>query len=169
MATQAKNTQVDWKTIVGLVAIVVAVMWIWPSLQQKSIERPAGNFAFQTVLNESGQLTDFLGEPVILHFWATWCQVCAYELPQIQALEKSYPLLNIASQSGTNAEVLRHAEQNKMVIKNIVNDQNGKISQQYNVIGFPTTLLVDGQGVIRYQKIGKITAQEITDWYEKLR
>jgi thiol-disulfide isomerase/thioredoxin len=31
------------------------------------------------------QLTDFIGKPIVLNFWASWCGPCRLEMPEFQA------------------------------------------------------------------------------------
>jgi len=35
-------------------------------------------------------LRDFLGHPLIVNFWATWCQPCRREMPLLQQLQRRY-------------------------------------------------------------------------------
>lgn len=163
MSEKSANALIDWKTIIGLMVIFGVSSFVWPLIQQKMQQKPAQNFEFQTLDGTSGELSGFQGEPVILHFWATWCQVCQFEMPEIKQLEKKVKVLNIASDSGSDKEVLSFARKHQMRIENIVNDQSQLIMQQYGVVGFPTTVVVDAQGVIQWFKVGKVTAGQVMD------
>jgi len=46
-----------------------------------------------TVTDEAGNLVDlydFLGKPIILNFWASWCGPCRSEMPDIQKAYENY-------------------------------------------------------------------------------
>ena len=47
-----------------------------------------------TVLDMNGnevQLSSFLGKPIVLNFWATWCGYCVQEMPDFQTFYEKYP------------------------------------------------------------------------------
>ncbi|MBF4988885.1 TlpA disulfide reductase family protein [Methylophilus sp. 14] len=47
-----------------------------------------------TLFDHSGKaypLAQYQGKPVILNFWATWCEPCREEMPEISALAKAHP------------------------------------------------------------------------------
>jgi thiol-disulfide isomerase/thioredoxin len=47
-----------------------------------------------TLFDHSGKaypLAQYRGKPVILNFWATWCEPCREEMPEISALASAHP------------------------------------------------------------------------------
>ena len=47
-----------------------------------------------TLNNQKGKaypLAQFKGKPMILNFWATWCEPCRDEMPEISALASAHP------------------------------------------------------------------------------
>ena len=55
------------------------------TLAQSVIGQPAPDFELQSLSGETMRLEDFKGQPVVLNFWATWCQPCAQEHPTLIA------------------------------------------------------------------------------------
>lgn len=139
----------------------VIYFMVWPMVQDKLVERPAGEFNYINLEGYESSLSSNLGEPVILHFWATWCSVCLHEMPEFKKLEKEFKVINIAGHSGSGAEVKRFALKNNMNLGSVVNDFDKKIMQLYGVRAFPTTVIVDAKGVVRVFNIGKMSAQEV--------
>lgn len=49
---------------------------------------------FQWEFLDSGhqkkQLQDFMGKPILINFWATWCPPCIAEMPSLQKLQNDY-------------------------------------------------------------------------------
>lgn len=38
-------------------------------------------------------LSGWKGQPIVVNFWATWCAPCVREMPELDALQKKYPLV----------------------------------------------------------------------------
>lgn len=52
---------------------------------------PIADFAFETIDGKNHHLSDFKGNPIIIHFWATWCPPCIIELPELVAMARKNP------------------------------------------------------------------------------
>ena len=48
--------------------------------------RQAPDFAMEDGEGNTVRLTDFLGKPIVLNFWASWCPPCKTEMPHFQKL-----------------------------------------------------------------------------------
>jgi len=42
-------------------------------------------FALQDLQGNPQNLSSFIGQPIIINFWATWCGPCRIEMPELQA------------------------------------------------------------------------------------
>ncbi len=111
-----------------------------------------------TVLNSKST-----NEPVLVHFWATWCTVCHYENSNVEALATDYKVINVAMTSGSDADILRYALAENMNADNIVNDSTGKLAQIFNVQATPTSFFIK-DNIIRFREVGYTTT-----WGYRLR
>lgn len=47
-------------------------------------------FALQGLDGQTATLSQFIGRPILVNFWATWCGPCRIEMPEIQAVWQEY-------------------------------------------------------------------------------
>ncbi len=47
-------------------------------------------FALQGVDGQTLALSHFIGRPILVNFWATWCGPCRIEMPEIQAIWEAH-------------------------------------------------------------------------------
>lgn len=92
----------------------------------------------------------------LVHFWATWCGVCRLEHGSIGSIARDYPVIAVATQSGSRQEVASEVRKQSISFDTLV-DESGDLAKKYAVRGFPTTYIVDPSGNIRYVEIGYTT------------
>jgi len=163
-----------WKTDWGKNALVIlAIILIYPFVHklivQEAVKGPAQKFEATTILQQPISLNQFQGQPVIVHFWATWCPICEHERPDIEKIAKEYAVINIAIQSGSDQEVTDFAAKNNMDPAIIVNDKNRRLENLYSAHGVPATFVVDAHGEIQFVKRGYTSYQELTKQLNKLQ
>ena len=97
-------------------------------------------------------LNDIRGQVILLNFWASWCAECRPEMPVLERLHRELGQRGLAV-VGINARedaatVRRYATQLGLTFP-LVLDVDGRINDQYGVIGLPTTFLIgrDGRAV----------------------
>jgi len=96
-------------------------------------------------------------QPVLVHFWATWCPICRAEQDSITAIAHDDPnVITIAMQSGKPEEVVRHMHEQKIDFP-VVSDADGSISNAWGVHGVPASFIVTPDGQIRFVEVGYTT------------
>ena len=140
--------------------VVDAGLTLDSSAEFAAIGYIAPDFQLTALDNETIQLAQQQGKPIILNFWATWCGPCRAEMPALQRISAEFQ--NTALVIGVNqaeqfAPVSDFAAEFGITYP-ILLDQNNAISRLYRVRSLPTTYFIDSNGVIRDQIIG--TASE---------
>jgi len=89
----------------------------------------------------------------LVYFWATWCPVCRLEEGAIESIAVDHPVVTVAMQSGSDAELLRHQRErgHKLVV---LNDATGETATGWGVRVTPTFFVIDRNGQIRFRETG---------------
>jgi len=119
-------------------------------------------FTLDSVPREK-RLADYRGKVLMINVWATWCLPCRVEMPSIEALNKTYASkgLKILAVSiddpGTDATIRAFVKQYGLTFE-VLHDPKGKISDLYDITGYPETFIIGKDGVIRKKLMSA------TDW-----
>lgn len=99
------------------------------------------------------------GNVVVIYFWSSSC--CGERLKQHEprfSLNKYKGLSILAVNVGGDENSVRLFAMNNGLTFTMLTDEHGMISRQYGVVGFPTILILDRNGVIRNKIVGDIEA-----------
>jgi peroxiredoxin len=117
----------------------------------------APDFKLQDLKGTSVTLSQFKGEkPVLLYFWATWCEVCKSVRPSIIEMQKTTgqdAIEILAIDVGVRdslAKVKRFEEANPAPYI-VLYDLDSKVTHSYGVQGIPHFVLLDKTGAIKYE------------------
>jgi cytochrome c biogenesis protein CcmG/thiol:disulfide interchange protein DsbE len=131
---------------------------------------PANDFALKTLDGRSVGLDTLRGKPLMMNFFASWCDPCRDEMPLINELagragKEGYAVLGIAVED-TRAAVVQYAQEAKLVFP-IALDLNSTVKRAYRIFGPPATFFIDSQGTIRDVVIGPITLERAREGLKK--
>ena len=100
-------------------------------------------------------LDQFRGKPVLLNFWATWCQPCVEELPSLIALHQQMPQLEIlAVNVDHDATIYNQFLAEHPLPFDLVRDPAETSDRLYHTDGFPETFMIDSRGIVRRHMVG---------------
>lgn len=146
---------------VRLAVEILALLLIYLAIKaylQKDLAAGSVPSITGTLLSEQAvDLESYRGEPLLLHFWATWCKVCKLEENSIDAISKDHAVLTVAMNSGTNSDINDYLKDNNLSFP-VINDNNGKLAQQFGVSGVPTSFIINPDGEIVYTEVGYTTS-----------
>lgn len=129
------------------------------------VGQAAPEYTATTLDGDTVALTDFLGQPVLLNIWATWCPPCRREMPDLQKLHERYGPTGLTvvgvSVDGRNAEPqIREFLDELGIDFLILHDPRDEVSDLFAIPAVPVTLLIDPDGVIRWRHMGPVTSDD---------
>ena len=124
----------------------------------------APNFESVTDAGKAVKLSDLHGQVVILNFWATWCEPCKVEMPEFEKAylangDHNFTVLAINNSESLD-KVTTFRQQMKLTIP-MVMDEKGEIQREYGVVSYPSTYVLDKEGVIIAKQFGPMTGEQI--------
>lgn len=119
---------------------------------------PLADFELDSLDGEIIRLSEFRGRPVVVNFWATWCDPCKEEMPLLELVYtgNSNRLVVIGVNAQEDPIVVKPFVENYQLTFPIVLDQNGEMEKRYAVRGYPTTFFIDADGVLKAEYIGQL-------------
>lgn len=121
----------------------------------------APDFTLEDQYGVTHTLSEYEGKVVFLNFWATWCQYCVAEMPDIEALYNEYNgeviFLTVAENSGDPYSV---AAENGATYPVLI-DESGELFKTYGVSSLPMTYIIKADGSVLGFAKGQLTAEQM--------
>ncbi|MCB9712838.1 MAG: TlpA family protein disulfide reductase [Myxococcales bacterium] len=121
----------------------------------------APTLAGKTIDGERLALSDLRGQVVLVNIWATWCKPCNQELPELARLHdelapKGFTVLGVSvdkrqALGQVHGKIQQHGLRYPMLF-----DPEGVAVSGWNVVGYPTSVLVSRDGTLLWRRNGMI-------------
>jgi peroxiredoxin len=123
------------------------------------------NFALQDLEGNSVALGDYIGRPLIINYWATWCAPCRVEMPHLQNTFEARGADGLAllalNQDESAPEVEAFFDEFGLTFTALM-DEDGQTSENYGVGRIlPTTFFINADGEITAIHRGPMTQGQI--------
>jgi thiol-disulfide isomerase/thioredoxin len=166
-----------------MLVLVVAGIWLGvkyryafagvadrPALAAPEVGSLAPDFELLALSGETLQLTNSLGKPVFINFWATWCTPCVLEMPNLQKYYEKYEdkFEVLAINSGESEWDVQQFVDDIGVTFPVLLDPQSKIALQYKVQGYPTTYILSSDGIIQAVHIGMLSEKNIEKYLDSV-
>ena len=112
----------------------------------------APDFALETFAGETLRLSDLRGKVVVLNFWASWCPPCRWEMPFFETISQEYKERGVIFLGVAISDTMEDASDfadSVGVTYPLALDAAGETARDYEVLGLPTTFLIDKDGAIQ--------------------
>ena len=137
-----------------------------PSPQRK-IPDELPDFSLPGTDGLSHRLADWRGRPLIVNFWATWCEPCRREIPLLEhiRLENAHKRLEIVGIAIDHRDsVLKYASELRIDYPLLLGDKGGlEAASAFGMdMLLPFTVFADSRGRIVTLKLGELHQDEAT-------
>lgn len=163
---------------VALLGLALAIVTLWgfpsvdtrlPPIAEGQAAAPlqgalAPDFVLAGVDGRSHQLDALRGSPVLVNFWATWCEPCRLEMPAIQTRYERF------HETGLEVLAVDFDEPKSDVVSfgdslgltfPLLLDPGGEVQSLYQVRGYPSSFFIDRAGVVQVVQIGVMTEGQL--------
>ncbi|HEX2568860.1 MAG TPA: TlpA disulfide reductase family protein [Polyangia bacterium] len=129
---------------------------------QKAID-----FKLPALAQGQGDITlkAFAGKVVLLDFWASWCEPCREELPELEKLQKQYAARGLATVAVNldqqRADADQAAKKLRLAAVSVALDPSGSVADKYDLPKMPSLFVLDRTGVVRFVHAGYGGPQEL--------
>lgn len=160
---------------VAAALIIIAVFFFQD--RQEIGNRPgmtAENFALPMYQEEASELHDYFGDVIILNMWASWCEPCRKEMPDLMRLQADYEdegltilTVNMQTFERTLNDAPNFIEELNITLP-VFFDEDGVVADRYQVFGLPTTYIIDRDGTIKQNIPGEVNYEGLEELIKPL-
>ena len=132
---------------------------------------PAPAFTLTDLTGQTGALSQYKGQVVMVNFWATWCGPCQQEMPLLDQMYRKYKPAGftlIGVNVDKNAPPVKDLLARKPVSFPVLLDPTNAVSKAYHLDEMPSSVISDRKGNIRYLHRGYKPGDE-NEYQDRIR
>ena len=135
-----------------------------PEAENTEEKKPiiAPDFTVYDIEGNEVHLSDYLGTPVVLNFWASWCGPCKMEMPHFEEKSKAlagevqFLMVNVTDGGRETVETASSFIAGEGYSFPVFYDTAYSASSAYGAYSLPTTIFINAEGHAIAQAVGAI-------------
>jgi peroxiredoxin len=167
----------------GSVALALGLLWAASDLSDPHVDeqldvlaadeasdadatgKPAPlHFTLKDMNGAEVKLSSYKGKIILLNFWATWCEPCKYEIPDLISLQEQYAgdvVVLGFSVDDTPEQLKAYAAEYKVNYPMLVGSGHENVQDAYGPMwGIPVTIVIARDGTIARKQSGIRTREQ---------
>ncbi len=154
---------------IGVTAFVAGAAWLlrgWLATAPAPVTAGSLAPAFEATTVDASRatraLSDYAGHPVLLNFWATWCQPCREEMASFEQLyrddgPRGLRIVAVSVDDPGADPAIRAFVSRYGLTFDVLHDRRSRARDRYQVRGVPETFFISADGRI-------VGTQFVRDW-----
>jgi thiol-disulfide isomerase/thioredoxin len=154
-----------WLSLIRDVSLLLIIGFAIASYQQRHMLKDIAPSLNMLTTQGSMAFSSYANDPKakLVYFFGTWCPVCRFTSPEVMAIAQDYPTIAIALASGNDDQLNSFMTQQDYQF-DVINDDNGSISEIWGVQAVPAFYILD-----EHNKIVFVTSGASSQWGLRLR
>ena len=131
------------------------------------VGQPAPDFTLEALNGGAVTLSHLQGQPVLINFWASWCEPCRAEMPELGRAYETHKAdgfvvlaVNMTFQDSL-PDVQAFAKDFNLSFPVLLDETGSVAREQYRLRGLPMSFFVDRKGIIVRRHIGAMRSEQI--------
>ena len=143
--------------------------------QTESEKTKAPDFTVYDAEGNEVHLTDFVGKPIVLNFWASWCGPCKMEMPDFNEKylelgeEVQFLMINMTDGSRETVAIASEFIKESGYSFPVFYDTKMDAANTYGAYSLPMTFFIDAEGYPVARATGAIDAETLMRGIDMIR
>lgn len=142
--------------------------------EQVPLELQTEDFTVYDLNGQPVSLSDFLGKPIVVNFWSTWCESCVDELPLFEKLYSEYKesavflMINVPMDSALDEKVNSFIDENGYTFP-VYCDSDFSAADAYGVWAMPQSLFINKDGKLVQSYNGELSEDKLFSYFDLIK